>query len=67
MLACQDGTWVTTAGKDLLWLPPECRNGEVATTESTIVIGCRSGRVVLLGISLADIQKWTYDNPEDRV
>ncbi|PNP78057.1 hypothetical protein FNYG_08603 [Fusarium nygamai] len=47
MLACKDGTWVTTAGKDLLWLPPECRNGEVATAESTIVIGCPSGRVVL--------------------
>ncbi|KAH7187724.1 hypothetical protein DER44DRAFT_125899 [Fusarium oxysporum] len=56
MLACQDGTWVTTAGKDFLWLPPECRNGKVATTQSTIVIGCRSGRVVLLGISVADIQ-----------
>ncbi|KAK7582828.1 hypothetical protein V3481_012126 [Fusarium oxysporum f. sp. vasinfectum] len=56
MLACQDGTWVTTAGVDLLWLPPECRNGQVAIAGSTIVIGCRSGRVVLLGISVADIQ-----------
>ncbi|RKK18447.1 Vegetative incompatibility protein HET-E-1 [Fusarium oxysporum f. sp. cepae] len=55
MLACKDGNWVTTAGADLLWLPPECRNGEVAIAESTIVIGCPSGRVVLLGISVADI------------
>ncbi|KAG7424302.1 Vegetative incompatibility protein HET-E-1 [Fusarium oxysporum f. sp. raphani] len=56
MLACQDGTWVTTAGVDLLWLPPECRNGQVATVESTVAIGCQSGRLMLLGISVADIQ-----------
>ncbi|KAF4337194.1 vegetative incompatibility het-e-1 [Fusarium beomiforme] len=56
MLCCKDGTWVTAAEADLLWLPPECRNGEVAIAESTIVIGCPSGRVVLLGISVADIQ-----------
>ncbi|KAI1032368.1 hypothetical protein LB504_013188 [Fusarium proliferatum] len=56
MLACGDGTWVTTAGADLLWLPPECRNGEIATAGSAIAIGCRSGRVVLLRISVADIE-----------
>ncbi|KAH7200625.1 hypothetical protein BKA60DRAFT_469988 [Fusarium oxysporum] len=67
MLACKDDIWVTTAGVDLFWLPSECRNGQVAIAGSTIVIGCRSGRVVLLGISVAAIQKWTYDNREDRV
>ncbi|KAH7187155.1 hypothetical protein DER44DRAFT_176620 [Fusarium oxysporum] len=56
MLACKDNTWVTRAGRDLLWLPPECRNGEMATVRSAIAIGCRSGRVVLLGISVTDIQ-----------
>ncbi|KAK7575246.1 hypothetical protein V3481_017210 [Fusarium oxysporum f. sp. vasinfectum] len=56
MLAYEDGTWVTMAGADLLWLPPECRDGEIAIAESTIAIGCQSGRVVLLGISVADIQ-----------
>ncbi|EWZ77783.1 hypothetical protein FOXG_21492 [Fusarium oxysporum f. sp. lycopersici 4287] len=50
-----NGTWVTTAGRDLLWLPPECRRGAVATVKSTIVIGCPSGRVVFLGISMADV------------
>ncbi|KAJ0129325.1 hypothetical protein HZ326_27577 [Fusarium oxysporum f. sp. albedinis] len=55
MLDCEDGTWVTTVGKDLLWLPPECRNGHAAAAGSTIAIGCPSGRVVLLGISVADI------------
>ncbi|PCD20317.1 hypothetical protein AU210_016184 [Fusarium oxysporum f. sp. radicis-cucumerinum] len=55
-LACQDGTWVLMAGRDFLWLPPECRNGKIAIARSTVVIGCQSGRVVLLGISVADIQ-----------
>ncbi|KAH7142366.1 hypothetical protein DER46DRAFT_581782 [Fusarium sp. MPI-SDFR-AT-0072] len=56
MLAYEDGTWVTMAGADLLWLPPECRHGIVAVSGSTIAIGCQSGRVVLFGISVADIQ-----------
>ncbi|KAJ0133837.1 Delta 8-(E)-sphingolipid desaturase [Fusarium oxysporum f. sp. albedinis] len=57
ILACTDSTWVTAAGKDLLWLPPECRSGEVAVSGSTVVIGCRSGRVVLLGISMSDMEQ----------
>jgi WD40 repeat protein len=59
ILACTDSTWITAAGKDLLWLPPECRNGKVAVSGSTVAIGCRSGRVVLLGISMADVEQWT--------
>ncbi|KAI1032366.1 hypothetical protein LB504_013187, partial [Fusarium proliferatum] len=53
ILTCIDDTWVTAAGKDLLWLPPECRDGRVAVSGSTVVIGCPSGRVVFLGISMA--------------
>ncbi|RKL06523.1 Vegetative incompatibility protein HET-E-1 [Fusarium oxysporum] len=53
ILTCIDDTWVTAAGKDLLWLPPECRDGKVAVSGSTVVIGCPSGRVVFLGISMA--------------
>ncbi|KAI3567766.1 hypothetical protein IWW34DRAFT_874750 [Fusarium oxysporum f. sp. albedinis] len=56
MLACINGTWVTMAGADLLWLPPECRYGEIAIARSTVAIGCRSGRVILLGVSVADIK-----------
>ncbi|RKK24130.1 hypothetical protein BFJ66_g15940 [Fusarium oxysporum f. sp. cepae] len=59
ILACTDSTWVMAAGKDLLWLPPECRNGQVAVSGSTVVIGCQSGRVVLLGISMAAVEQWT--------
>ncbi|KAH7187042.1 hypothetical protein DER44DRAFT_801388 [Fusarium oxysporum] len=55
MLACKDDTWVMAAGRDLLWLPSECRNGEMAIGRSTVAIGCRSGRVMVLGISVADI------------
>jgi WD40 repeat protein len=58
-LACTDSIWVTAAGKDLLWLPSECRNGKMAIGRSTVAIGCRSGRVVLLEISMADMEQWT--------
>ncbi|KAG7412993.1 Vegetative incompatibility protein HET-E-1 [Fusarium oxysporum f. sp. rapae] len=57
MLACADGTWITTAGEDLLWLPPECRSGEVAVSGSTVVVGCQSGRVLVLGISMAEVEQ----------
>ncbi|KAF5707242.1 hypothetical protein FMUND_11200 [Fusarium mundagurra] len=58
MLSCADSTWVTAAGKDLLWLPPECRNGKEAVSGSTVAIGCISGRVMLLRISMAE-DEWT--------
>jgi WD40 repeat protein len=59
ILACIDGTWITVAGEDLLWLPPECRNGKVAVSGSRVVVGCRSGRVLVLGISMAEVEQWT--------
>ncbi|KAM0539972.1 hypothetical protein ACHAO7_011651 [Fusarium culmorum] len=55
MLASQDGTWVTMEGMDLLWLPPESRDGQVAVSGSTVVVGCRSGRVIFLWCSAAGI------------
>ncbi|KAH7153726.1 WD40-repeat-containing domain protein [Fusarium sp. MPI-SDFR-AT-0072] len=56
-LGLQDETWVTLTGKDLLWLPTECRGGEAAVSQGTIVIGCHSGRIVVLGFSAAEIAK----------
>ncbi|EGU72931.1 hypothetical protein FOXB_16560 [Fusarium oxysporum f. sp. conglutinans Fo5176] len=44
ILACTDGTWIIAAGEDLLWLPPECRNGQVAVSGS-IVVRWSSGRI----------------------
>ncbi|GKU15117.1 unnamed protein product [Fusarium langsethiae] len=65
MLACTDSTWVTAAGTDLLWLPPECRGGKVAISGSTVVIGCLSGRVLVLGISMADMEQWMDTTTEN--
>ncbi|KAF5970223.1 atypical ALPHA kinase [Fusarium coicis] len=59
ILACTDGIWITAAGKDLLWLPAEYRNGKVAVSGSTVAIGCQSGRVLVLGISMAEVEQWT--------
>ncbi|WAO94541.1 Hypothetical protein NCS54_01212900 [Fusarium falciforme] len=56
-LGLRDGTWVTTTGTDLFWLPTECRGGQAAVSGSTVVVGCRSGRVVLLGFSGTEIAK----------
>ncbi|EWZ77293.1 hypothetical protein FOWG_18286 [Fusarium oxysporum f. sp. lycopersici MN25] len=63
IIACTGSTWITAAGQDLLWLPPECRGGKAAVSGSTVVVGCRSGRVLVLGISLAEVEQWTdaYD------
>ncbi|KAK2685838.1 hypothetical protein QWA68_015853 [Fusarium oxysporum] len=49
------GIHAKIVGKDLLWLPPECRNGEATTAGSIVAIGYRSGRVVILGMSAAAI------------
>ncbi|KAI7762677.1 hypothetical protein LZL87_014165 [Fusarium oxysporum] len=58
LLACTHSTWVTVAGNKLLWLPPECRNGKVAVSGSRVAIGCGSGRVLVLGISIAHMDQW---------
>ncbi|KAK5989879.1 Vegetative incompatibility protein HET-E-1 [Cladobotryum mycophilum] len=45
------GAWVVKDGKPVLWLPPDYRGGKFAIVESTIAIGCQSGRVVILQFS----------------
>ncbi|KAK6706721.1 hypothetical protein SNK05_010600 [Fusarium graminearum] len=59
MLACAYSTWITAVDNELLWLPPECRNGKVAVLGTTVAIGCRSGRVLVLGISMSEVEQWT--------
>jgi WD40 repeat protein len=51
-----DNTWITTGGPDgrqVLWLPPDFRPSASATltqpSGSVVVIGCPSGRVVIMG------------------
>ncbi|KAH7200885.1 hypothetical protein BKA60DRAFT_469470 [Fusarium oxysporum] len=56
-LGLRDDTWITMGGKDLLWLPAECRDGRTAISAKTVVIGCVSGRLVLLGFSATQIGK----------
>ncbi|KAG7427685.1 Vegetative incompatibility protein HET-E-1 [Fusarium oxysporum f. sp. raphani] len=56
-LGLRDDTWITMGGKDLLWLPAECRYGKTAISAKTVVIGCLSGRLALLGFSATEIGK----------
>ncbi|KAF9767892.1 hypothetical protein IL306_014878 [Fusarium sp. DS 682] len=46
-----DGVWIVRDGKRMLWLPPEYRLMESAVVESTVAIGCRSGRVLVMKFS----------------
>ncbi|KAK7571598.1 hypothetical protein V3481_018809 [Fusarium oxysporum f. sp. vasinfectum] len=46
-----DGVWIVRDGKGMLWLPPEYRLTQSAVVESTIAIGCRSGRVLVMKFS----------------
>ncbi|KNB04574.1 hypothetical protein FOXG_06634 [Fusarium oxysporum f. sp. lycopersici 4287] len=53
----RDNTWITVGGPDgrkVLWLPPDFRPGVSATSTEgsrTVVIGCRLGRVVIIGFA----------------
>ena len=48
------GSWVTWHGRNAVWLPPDYRPGvlDVSDDGSAIVIGCCSGRVVIMRMSL---------------
>ncbi|KAG9234358.1 hypothetical protein BJ875DRAFT_401290 [Amylocarpus encephaloides] len=55
-------SWVTWNNQNLLWLPPSFRGTsfDITPTGSTLAIGCQSGKVFLIGISL-DIL-YSYDS-----
>ncbi|KAK2041772.1 hypothetical protein LZ31DRAFT_586324 [Colletotrichum somersetense] len=44
----QHDAWIKNGSQNILWLPPEYRAKRYAVEGSRIVIGCRSGRVLLL-------------------
>ncbi|KXJ84887.1 hypothetical protein Micbo1qcDRAFT_110403, partial [Microdochium bolleyi] len=46
-----DGSWVTCNDQNVLWLPPEYRPGCSAVLGRTVCVGCRSGRVLVIGFS----------------
>lgn len=43
-----DGAWVTWNSYKILWFPPSYRVVESAVTASTVSIGCKSGRVLIM-------------------
>jgi len=46
-----DTTWITSNGQNVIWLPPEYRPNCFALTSSTMVIGCKSNRVLIFDFS----------------
>ncbi|KAH7189691.1 uncharacterized protein B0J16DRAFT_397650 [Fusarium flagelliforme] len=46
-----DGVWIVKDGKEMLWLPPDYRGDKAAIVRSTVAIGCRSGRVLVMKFS----------------
>ncbi|KAK5988452.1 hypothetical protein PT974_09935, partial [Cladobotryum mycophilum] len=47
----RDRCWITWNGNDLLWLPLEYRPSCMAVSKSTLVVGCHSGRVLVIAFS----------------
>ncbi|GAB1312028.1 Beta transducin-like protein HET-E2C [Madurella fahalii] len=47
----EDQTWIICNGRNVLWLPPEYRPNCSAVHRQMISIGCRSGRVFIIGFS----------------
>ena len=46
-----DRSWITWHGRNILWLPPEYRSFMSTVRETSIAIGCYSGRVILINFS----------------
>jgi hypothetical protein len=44
-------SWITWNQENVLWLPTECRFGNVAISGSTVAIGCLSERVLVIQFS----------------
>ncbi|KKO97219.1 hypothetical protein THAR02_10674 [Trichoderma harzianum] len=47
-----DETWITKDNKPLVWLPKEYRPTTSAVFGATVIIGCGSGRVLVIGFSM---------------
>jgi WD40 repeat protein len=46
-----DRSWITWSGRNILWLPSEYRPSSTAIRETSIAIGCRSYRVLVIKFS----------------
>jgi len=49
-----DGSWITWCGRGAIWLPPNFRpeESDVSRDGSAIAIGCQTGRIVVMRMSL---------------
>ncbi|KAL4746142.1 hypothetical protein BDW72DRAFT_197957 [Aspergillus terricola var. indicus] len=54
-ISVQDGQWVMVDGVETLWLPPEWRPGCLATGDGTLALGCKNGRVAILGFGSCEV------------
>ncbi|EWZ28531.1 hypothetical protein FOZG_17744 [Fusarium oxysporum Fo47] len=52
-----DISWILYGGKELFRLPTECRHGRIAISGNNVVVGCDSGRVVVLSFSLSGLRR----------
>jgi hypothetical protein len=54
------GSWVIWNDQNLLWIPPSFRavTSDVSLTGSTLAIGCQSGKVFFVGISLNILRRY---------
>ena len=46
-----DRFWITWNGRNVLWVPPEYRSLTSTVRETSIAIGCKTGRVILIKFS----------------
>ncbi|KAH6876844.1 hypothetical protein B0T10DRAFT_414045, partial [Thelonectria olida] len=50
-----DGCWISWHGNNLLWLPVDFRPSCSTVLGSTIAIGCKSGRVIIVRFSIQEL------------
>ena len=46
-----DGVWIAERGQRILRLPVECRGVASAVADAKVALGCRSGRVLIIGFT----------------
>ncbi|KAI8633878.1 putative WD-repeat protein [Xylariaceae sp. FL1651] len=53
----RDCSWITFKGENLFRLPVDCQSETLAVFGSTVAIGTRSGRIVIIRFSLEDLTR----------
>jgi hypothetical protein len=54
-----DGVWITESEQRVLRLPVECRGVASAVADTRVALGCRSGRVLIIGFRHAGEHNWS--------